>query len=99
MWDAICNLINERWWGRGKPQHFDRLRWWTGWHGGSRGKVLRMRAKSRVPVVVGMEVGKGPWTSLAGGTGFHCASRPHAKNFLALLYSAEGASLIRWGGK
>jgi hypothetical protein len=45
--------------GRGKPPHFDRLRWWVGWHGGSRGEVWRVRAKSEVPVVVGMEEGEG----------------------------------------
>ncbi len=47
--------------GGGKPPHFDRLRWWVGWHGGSRGEVRRVRATSEVPVVVGMEEGEGPW--------------------------------------
>ncbi len=47
--------------GGGKSPHFDRLRWWVGWYGGSRGEVRRVRAKSEVPVVGGMEEGEGPW--------------------------------------
>jgi len=48
----------------------------VGWYGGSRGEVRRVRAKSEVPVVVGMEEGEGPWawarTARPGAVGGRC---------------------------
>jgi hypothetical protein len=38
------------------PPHFDRLRWKKG-ERGSRGEMRRLRAKPKVPVVVGMDGG------------------------------------------
>src|SRR2546426_10281459 len=68
MWDAIRNPVSERWRGRGKPPHFDRLRWWMGWHGGSRGKVRRMRAGPVVPVGLAWRWGRNSRHKLAGIT-------------------------------
>src|SRR6266496_1566295 len=57
------NGESKRWWGRGKPPRFDRLRWWMSWYGGSRGKVRRMRAGPVVPVEVAWR-----WEGTAGGS-------------------------------
>ncbi len=80
-----------------KPSHVDRLRWWMGWHGGSRGNVRRMRAGPVVPVGLAWRwrtTGPGSQELTHGGrAGFSGARRSHAKHFLGLTVMRRGG----WG--
>jgi len=54
------------------PPHFDRLRWWVGWKGGSRGKMRRMRAGPVVPVGLAWRWGKDSRHKLARSLVVEC---------------------------